>query len=132
MLPPLPPTSLPVFHPWSIILRKFDPFLMLNMSWPVHIYKFLLHFFEAPRVTLTLLCWLLSSLLCLAGLYNKLSQMPIILVPLHFDRDPIMHHPSCQRSVAIRTFMTNDFMTGVPALPGKDIPEKVSIVMLLT
>ncbi|PIK44845.1 putative GMP synthase [Apostichopus japonicus] len=65
-----------------------------------------------------------------SGLYNKLSQMPIILVPLHFDRDPIMHHPSCQRSVAIRTFMTNDFMTGVPALPGKDIPEKVVYQMV--
>ncbi|KAJ8022220.1 GMP synthase [glutamine-hydrolyzing] [Holothuria leucospilota] len=60
-----------------------------------------------------------------SGFYNKLSQMPIVLVPLHFDRDPIMHQPSCQRSVAIRTFLTNDFMTGVPAIPGKDIPEKV-------
>ncbi|WAR14422.1 GUAA-like protein [Mya arenaria] len=44
---------------------------------------------------------------------HKLSQMPVVLVPLHFDRDPTQHKPSCQRSVVIRTFMTHDFMTGV-------------------
>jgi len=53
------------------------------------------------------------------------SQMPIILVPLHFDRDPRMRLPSCQRSIVIRTFVTNDFMTGIPATPGKEIPEKL-------
>ena len=53
------------------------------------------------------------------------SQMPIILVPLHFDRDPVLRLPSCQRSIVIRTFVTNDFMTGIPATPGKEIPENV-------
>eukprot|EP00795_Rhopilema_esculentum_P006677 gene6677-12234_t len=53
------------------------------------------------------------------------SQMPIILVPLHFDRDPIMRLPSCQRSIVIRTFITNDFMTGIAATPGKQIPEEL-------
>lgn len=56
----------------------------------------------------------------------KLSQMPIIIVPIHFDRDPINRLPSCQRSIAIRTFITNDFMTGIPAVPGKHIPLEVS------
>jgi len=51
--------------------------------------------------------------------------MPIVLIPVHFDRDPIDHIPSCQRSVVIRTFITNDFMTGVPATPGKHIPLEV-------
>ncbi|XP_041479514.1 GMP synthase [glutamine-hydrolyzing]-like [Lytechinus variegatus] len=60
-----------------------------------------------------------------SGYYKKISQMPIILAPVHFDRDPVMHQPSCQRSVAIRTFITNDFMTGIPAQPGKHIPEEV-------
>ncbi|XP_063965146.1 GMP synthase [glutamine-hydrolyzing]-like isoform X2 [Lytechinus pictus] len=60
-----------------------------------------------------------------SGYYKKISQMPIILAPIHFDRDPVMHQPSCQRSVAIRTFITNDFMTGIPAQPGKHIPEEV-------
>ncbi|XP_052760059.1 GMP synthase [glutamine-hydrolyzing]-like [Mya arenaria] len=56
---------------------------------------------------------------------HKLSQMPVVLVPLHFDRDPTQHKPSCQRSVVIRTFMTHDFMTGVPAQPDKHLPLSV-------
>lgn len=51
--------------------------------------------------------------------------MPIILTPLHFDRDPLQKQPSCRRSVVIRTFITSDFMTGVPATPGNHIPEEV-------
>ncbi|KAK7093627.1 hypothetical protein V1264_007340 [Littorina saxatilis] len=60
-----------------------------------------------------------------AGVSGNISQMPVILVPLHFDRDPTAHLPSCQRSVVIRTFITNDFMTGIPAEPGKQIPVEV-------
>ncbi|XP_033642225.1 GMP synthase [glutamine-hydrolyzing]-like [Asterias rubens] len=59
-----------------------------------------------------------------SGYYNKISQMPVILVPIHFDRSPTMHQPSCQRSIVIRTFITNDFMTGIPAQPGKQLPEE--------
>lgn len=51
--------------------------------------------------------------------------MPIILTPLHFDRDPLQKQPSCRRSVVIRTFITSDFMTGIPAMPGNHIPEEV-------
>ncbi|XP_065890395.1 GMP synthase [glutamine-hydrolyzing]-like [Dysidea avara] len=56
------------------------------------------------------------------------SQMPIVLVPLHFDRQletETRIRPSCQRSIVIRTFITSDFMTGVPAVPGQDIPIQV-------
>jgi len=60
-----------------------------------------------------------------SGVVGKLSQMPIVLIPIHFDRDPIDHIPSCQRSVVIRTFITSDFMTGIPATPGKQIPIEV-------
>ena len=60
-----------------------------------------------------------------SGVVAKLSQMPIVLIPIHFDRDPIDHIPSCQRSVVIRTFITSDFMTGIPATPGKQIPIEV-------
>ncbi|XP_046336154.1 GMP synthase [glutamine-hydrolyzing]-like [Haliotis rufescens] len=60
-----------------------------------------------------------------AGETGTISQMPVIITPLHFDRDPTSHHPSCQRSVVIRTFVTNDFMTGVPATPGKQLTTKV-------
>ena len=60
-----------------------------------------------------------------SGVVAKLSQMPIVLIPIHFDRDPINHIPSCQRSVVIRTFITNDFMTGIAATPGKQISFEV-------
>lgn len=56
------------------------------------------------------------------------SQMPIILIPIHFDREvALTRHQSCQRSVVIRTFITEDFMTGVPAIPNRHIPFKVSV-----
>jgi GMP synthase (glutamine-hydrolysing) len=61
-----------------------------------------------------------------AGHMKSLSQMPVVLIPIHFDRDPLSRVPSCQRSVVIRTFITNDFMTGIPATIGKEIPEEVS------
>jgi len=52
---------------------------------------------------------------------NNLSQMPLVLIPIHFDRSPIEKVNSFQRSVVIRTFITQDFMTGVPAVPGTDL-----------
>jgi GMP synthase (glutamine-hydrolysing) len=55
------------------------------------------------------------------------SRLPVIITPLHFDRDPAQNLPSCQRSIAIRTFITNDFMTGVPATPGVQFDIKVII-----
>ncbi|GFS20966.1 GMP synthase [glutamine-hydrolyzing]-like [Elysia marginata] len=60
-----------------------------------------------------------------AGCTAKISQMPIVSIPIHFDRDPSQHLPSSQRSIVIRTFITNDFMTGIPAVPGKHLPTKV-------
>lgn len=55
------------------------------------------------------------------------SQMPVVLLPVHFDRDPMERPqvPSCQRSVVIRTFITSDFMTGTPATPGQQLPLEV-------
>lgn len=55
------------------------------------------------------------------GLQRKISQMPVVLIPLHFDRDPTIRTPSCHRSIVLRPFITNDFMTGVPATPGSII-----------
>lgn len=63
-----------------------------------------------------------------AGLYRKISQMPVVLIPVHFDRDPINRTPSCSRSVVLRPFITSDFMTGVPAIPGSErMPLPVSL-----
>uniref|UniRef100_A0A671E332 GMP synthase (glutamine-hydrolyzing) n=1 Tax=Rhinolophus ferrumequinum TaxID=59479 RepID=A0A671E332_RHIFE len=65
-----------------------------------------------------------------SGYSGKISQMPVILTPLHFDRDPLQKQPSCQRSVVIRTFITSDFMTGIPATPGNEIPVEVVLKMV--
>jgi len=51
-----------------------------------------------------------------AGEYERVSQVPVILVPLPFGK-------TGGRSIVIRTIITNDFMTGVPAIPGKDLAE---------
>eukprot|EP00096_Caligus_rogercresseyi_P011162 TRINITY_DN4309_c0_g1_i1.p1 TRINITY_DN4309_c0_g1~~TRINITY_DN4309_c0_g1_i1.p1 ORF type:complete len:672 (-),score=242.16 TRINITY_DN4309_c0_g1_i1:275-2290(-) len=53
---------------------------------------------------------------------SSISQMPLVLIPMHFDRSVIERTNSLQRSVVIRAFKTTDFMTGSPAVPGKDIP----------
>ena len=50
-------------------------------------------------------------------LIRELSQVPVISFPIGFGQPG-------NRSIAIRTFLTNDFMTGVPAIPGKDMPIK--------
>ena len=63
----------------------------------------------------------------MSGEMNKISQMPLVLIPIHFDRSNIERTTSFQRSVVIRPFVTQDFMTGVPAIPGKDISLDVSV-----
>ncbi|MBU2560684.1 MAG: glutamine-hydrolyzing GMP synthase [Nanoarchaeota archaeon] len=50
------------------------------------------------------------------GLLQRLSQVPVISFPVSFGKKGA-------RSIAIRTFITNDFMTGRPAVLGKDFPE---------
>lgn len=72
------------------------------------------------------------STIVVAGEMGKLSQMPLVLLPVHFDRDPQHHVPSCQHSVAIRTFVTNDFMTGHAAQPGLHINEQVHFFFALS
>lgn len=60
---------------------------------------------------------IVNKILVKHKLINKLSQVPVILFPVNFGKKG-------ERSIAIRTFITNDFMTGVPAVPGVDIPVK--------
>lgn len=52
--------------------------------------------------------------------------MPVVLIPVHFDRDAASRVPSCQRSVVLRPFCSSDFMTGTPAIPGNQLPIHVS------
>ncbi len=48
-------------------------------------------------------------------LIRVLSQVPVILFPVSFGVEG-------GRGICIRTFITNDFMTGVPATPGVQMP----------
>ncbi|MDB5165038.1 MAG: hypothetical protein JWL89_664 [Candidatus Saccharibacteria bacterium] len=48
-------------------------------------------------------------------LNEALSQVPVVSFPVHFGTPG-------NRSIGIRTFITNDFMTGVPATPGENLP----------
>ncbi|ESO10561.1 hypothetical protein HELRODRAFT_185249 [Helobdella robusta] len=59
------------------------------------------------------------------GYHDSIGQMPVILIPIHFHRNPQHHVPSCQYSIVLRPFITSDFMTGVAAVPGRHIPEEV-------
>lgn len=65
-----------------------------------------------------------------SGEMTKISQMPIIMIPIHFDRSNIETTTSFQRSVVIRPFITQDFMTGVAAKPGKDLSLEVVTKMV--
>lgn len=70
---------------------------------------------------------LAQQVLRASGHGASLSQMPVILLPLHLDRDVVSRQPSCQHCVVVRTFITQDFMTGVPATPNKHLPLEVSL-----
>ncbi len=78
------------------------------------------------------------------GAYSSISQMPVVLIPVQFDRQNHLNDPvemtdnqgeginpsvdrppinsSLQHSVVLRTFLTKDFMTGRPAVPGETFP----------
>nr|CCC48845.1 putative GMP synthase, fragment [Trypanosoma vivax Y486] len=57
---------------------------------------------------------IVNSVLLKHNLVRRLSQVPVVLLPLSFEEKGSL-------SIVIRTFITNDFMTGVPALPGSPI-----------
>jgi len=60
---------------------------------------------------------IVNDILIRYNLMETLSQVPVVLVPLPFWEE-------WNHSIVIRTFITNDFMTGVPAIPWKNIPIK--------
>lgn len=61
---------------------------------------------------------LVTQFLIKNKLVKKLSQVPVISLPVNFGIKG-------NRSIAIRPFITNDFMTGQPAVPGIDISKKL-------
>jgi len=60
-----------------------------------------------------------TTILTKSGALSKLSQVPVILFPVSFGK------PGSTHSIAIRTLITNDFMTGRAAIPDVDIPASV-------
>ena len=63
----------------------------------------------------------------LSKIIDKIQQMLVISVPVHFDRKE--GEASVKRSIVLRPFITRDFMTGKAALPGRDIPEEVGSLL---
>jgi len=61
---------------------------------------------------------IVNELLFKHGLHRTVSQVPVISFPMNFGTPG-------NRSIAIRPFMTKTFKTGMPAIPGRDIPEDV-------
>lgn len=56
---------------------------------------------------------IVNQILLKYDLVRKLSQVPVILHPTDFGEEG-------KRTIVIRTFITNDFMTGVAAIPGTE------------
>eukprot|EP00049_Salpingoeca_infusionum_P022459 m.6880 g.6880 ORF g.6880 m.6880 type:complete len:654 (-) comp5201_c0_seq2:135-2096(-) len=52
------------------------------------------------------------------NLTKALSQVPVVCIPVDVDG-------GSRHSIVIRTFITSDFMTGQPAVPGDQMPEDV-------
>ena len=65
---------------------------------------------------------LAHQVLAQAGKTSAVSQMPVVIIPVHFDRSQLERVPSCCRSIVLRPFISQDFMTGAPAIPGKHLP----------
>jgi GMP synthase (glutamine-hydrolysing) len=61
---------------------------------------------------------IVNEILLREDLTTSISQVPVILFPVAFGIPG-------QRAIGIRTIITKDFMTGVPALPGKEIATAV-------
>jgi len=51
------------------------------------------------------------------NMLTKISQIPIVMLPISFNNST--------RTIVLRPFITNDFMTGIAACPGKHIDEKI-------
>lgn len=66
---------------------------------------------------------IVNDLLTEHNLLHSISQVPVILIPVDFDGGN-------KHSIVIRTFITNDFMTGLAANPGEEMPTNVLKTMV--
>lgn len=66
---------------------------------------------------------IVNQVLVKHNLTRNVSQVPVVSFPAHFGKPG-------NRSIGIRAFISPDFMTGVPAIPGKDIPQEALYKMV--
>ncbi|KZS01492.1 putative GMP synthase [Daphnia magna] len=69
--------------------------------------------------------YLANEILLESGCNKKLAQMALVLIPFHFYRDSSQRIPSCQQSVVVRPFLSQDFLTGLNAIPDTHLPQEV-------
>lgn len=81
------------------------------------------HLNETSLDQLRLADSIVNELLLKHKLTKSISQVPVISFPVNFG-------VAGNRSIAIRTMITNDFMTGIPALPGREMPIAVLLEMV--
>jgi hypothetical protein len=70
------------------------------------------------------------DLLCSGAGLIRLCHLPqsmaVVLISIHFDHDQVSRIPSCHRLLVLRPFYSHDFVTGVPAIPGRELSVDVS------
>ncbi|KAK4006870.1 hypothetical protein OUZ56_012025 [Daphnia magna] len=69
--------------------------------------------------------YLANKILRDSGYNKKLAQMALVLIPFHFYHDSSQRIPSCQRSVVVRPFLSQDFLTGLHAIPDTHLPQEI-------
>jgi len=52
--------------------------------------------------------------------YEKISQIPVVMLPINFN-----DVNDNKRSIVLRPFVTNNFMTGLPMIPNSDFPDEI-------
>ena len=69
---------------------------------------------------------IVNDILIKYNLNKRLSQVPVVLFPVEFtsDNNTTQQQYTLKRSICIRTFITNDFMTGIPAMPTHDTHQR--------
>ncbi|VDM52789.1 unnamed protein product [Angiostrongylus costaricensis] len=122
------------FIPWKLLARyaTIIPKLLHNINRVVYVFGEPVNY-PVTTITPTYLNAFSVKMLQEVGLVVSLRftpftflfivAMPVVMIPIHFDRPPTEIN-SYKRSFVLRPFITTDFMTGLAALPGRDIPEK--------
>lgn len=103
-------------QPQSPRLPSFPPKSRLSVPQTECNFLFFIYFFANSSSV--------NEVLLSHNLLRVLSQVPVILFPANCGRQG-------GRCIALRPFVTHDFMTGVPALPRRHLPEAAYVCLTL-